>query len=43
MTFFQKGVMNRVVNATYIDLIPKKIAPQKASEFRPINLTMRHL
>lgn len=37
--FFQQSIVNRAMNATYIALIPKKITPQKVTEFRPISLT----
>lgn len=37
--FFQKGVINRNVNVTYIALILKKSKSLQISDFRPISLT----
>lgn len=37
--FFQKSIVNKAMNATYIAFIPKKLAPQKVSNYILINLT----
>lgn len=37
--FFQNNIVNRAMNATFIALIPKKFAPQRVNDFRPISLT----
>ncbi|KAK9170624.1 hypothetical protein Syun_002764 [Stephania yunnanensis] len=36
--FYHKGIMNAIVNETYICLIPKKENSYKVSDFRPISL-----
>lgn len=37
--FFQKGIVNKALNATYVALNPKKVAPQKVSDYRMVSLT----
>ena len=36
--FFQSGVMPAHINDTHISLIPKKLVPLIASDYRPISL-----